>query len=126
VFSAEQVFTEIYIRKLLPAGVRSHRGRHRRRRLSQRPFPRPGRHADNFTWRYGRIRRSGRNLANRSEGPILAGAIVMALAGLMMFAFGLTFANFTALASEPQGHIAGTVSRFTGQSPPYLASGSAQ
>ena len=32
----------------------------------------------------------------------------------MMFAFGLMFANFTALAMEPQGHIAGTASSFYG------------
>jgi DHA1 family bicyclomycin/chloramphenicol resistance-like MFS transporter len=38
----------------------------------------------------------------------------MALAALMMFAFGLTFANFTALAMEPQGHIAGTASSLYG------------
>jgi DHA1 family bicyclomycin/chloramphenicol resistance-like MFS transporter len=40
--------------------------------------------------------------------------LFMALAGLMMFAFGLMFANFTALAMEPQGHIAGTASSLYG------------
>jgi MFS transporter, DHA1 family, multidrug resistance protein len=40
--------------------------------------------------------------------------IFMALAASMMFAFGLTFANFTALAMEPQGHIAGTASSLYG------------
>ena len=34
--------------------------------------------------------------------------------GLMMFAFGLMFANFTALAMEPQGRIAGTASSLYG------------
>src|SRR6202042_529584 len=34
--------------------------------------------------------------------------LFMALSALMMFAFGLMFANFTSLAMEPQGHIAGT------------------
>ena len=34
--------------------------------------------------------------------------LFMALSALMMFAFGLMIANFTALAMEPQGHIAGT------------------
>jgi MFS transporter, DHA1 family, multidrug resistance protein len=38
----------------------------------------------------------------------------LALCVCMMFAFGLTFANFTALAMEPQGHIAGTASSFYG------------
>jgi DHA1 family bicyclomycin/chloramphenicol resistance-like MFS transporter len=40
--------------------------------------------------------------------------LFMALAALMMFAFGLTFANFTALAMEPHGHIAGTASSLYG------------
>src|SRR5229473_3419376 len=40
--------------------------------------------------------------------------LFMALAALMMFAFGLMFANFTSLAMEPQGHIAGTASSLHG------------
>ncbi len=40
--------------------------------------------------------------------------LFMVLAALMMFAFGLMFANFTALAMEPQGHIAGTASSLYG------------
>ena len=40
--------------------------------------------------------------------------LFMVLAALMMFAFGLVFANFTALAMEPQGHIAGTASSLYG------------
>ena len=38
----------------------------------------------------------------------------MVLAASMMFAFGLMMANFTALAMEPQGHIAGTASSLYG------------
>jgi len=38
----------------------------------------------------------------------------MAISALMMFAFGLMFANFTAMAMEPQGHIAGTASSLYG------------
>jgi MFS transporter, DHA1 family, multidrug resistance protein len=41
-------------------------------------------------------------------------ALFMALSLLMMFAFGLMFANFTALAMEPHGHIAGTASSLYG------------
>ena len=41
-------------------------------------------------------------------------SLFMALAALMMFAFGLMFANFTSLAMEPQGHIAGTASSLYG------------
>jgi DHA1 family bicyclomycin/chloramphenicol resistance-like MFS transporter len=40
--------------------------------------------------------------------------LFMALGALMMFEFGLVFANFTALAMEPQGHIAGTASSLYG------------
>jgi MFS transporter, DHA1 family, multidrug resistance protein len=40
--------------------------------------------------------------------------LFMALAALMMFAFGLIYANFTSLAMEPQGHIAGTASSLYG------------
>jgi DHA1 family bicyclomycin/chloramphenicol resistance-like MFS transporter len=40
--------------------------------------------------------------------------LFIVLAALMMFVFGLMFANFTALAMEPQGHIAGTASSLYG------------
>jgi DHA1 family bicyclomycin/chloramphenicol resistance-like MFS transporter len=40
--------------------------------------------------------------------------LFMTLAALMMFFFGLIFANFTSLAMEPQGHIAGTASSLYG------------
>src|ERR1700681_4547020 len=40
--------------------------------------------------------------------------LFVTLAVLMMFSFGLMFANFTALAMEPQGHIAGTASSLYG------------
>ncbi|WP_156898487.1 multidrug effflux MFS transporter [Bradyrhizobium erythrophlei] len=41
-------------------------------------------------------------------------ALFVSLAALMMFAFGLMFANFTSLAMEPQGKIAGTASSLYG------------
>src|SRR3984957_18287675 len=41
-------------------------------------------------------------------------ALFVALAALMMFTFGLMVANFTSLAMEPQGHIAGTASSLYG------------
>jgi DHA1 family bicyclomycin/chloramphenicol resistance-like MFS transporter len=40
--------------------------------------------------------------------------LFMPLAALMMFSFGLMIANFTALAMEPQGNIAGTASSLYG------------
>ena len=58
----------------------------------------------------------------RSPASMLAAAklqmlplpLFMALSALMMFSFGLMIANFTALAMEPQGHIAGTASSLYG------------
>ena len=49
-----------------------------------------------------------------AELQMLPLSLFMALSALMMFAFGLIFANFTALAMEPQGHIAGTASSLYG------------
>src|ERR1700726_3075772 len=40
--------------------------------------------------------------------------LFVAVSALMMFAFGLMIANFTSLAMEPQGHIAGTASSLYG------------
>lgn len=51
-------------------------------------------------------------LAARSQALPLP--LFMALASLMMFSFGLMIANFTAMAIEPQGHIAGTASSLYG------------
>ena len=45
---------------------------------------------------------------------VLSLPVFMGLSALMMFAFGLVFSNFTALAMEPQGHIAGTASSLYG------------
>lgn len=40
--------------------------------------------------------------------------LFLALSVLLMFCFGMMFSNFTALAMEPQGHIAGTASSMYG------------
>jgi DHA1 family bicyclomycin/chloramphenicol resistance-like MFS transporter len=40
--------------------------------------------------------------------------VLLAISALMMFGSGLMFANFTAMAMEPQGHIAGTASSLYG------------
>ncbi|TAI60354.1 multidrug effflux MFS transporter [Bradyrhizobium sp. Leo170] len=50
-------------------------------------------------------------------------SLLMTLAALMMFTFGLMIANFTALAMEPQGHIAGTASSLYGSITTLLAIG---
>ena len=52
--------------------------------------------------------------ARKRRGERLPLGLFMPLAALMMFAFGLMMANFTALAMEPQGHIAGTASSLYG------------
>ena len=49
-----------------------------------------------------------------AEIQMLPLPLFIALAAAMMFAFGLMMANFTALAMEPQGHIAGTASSLYG------------
>ena len=49
--------------------------------------------------------------------------VYMVLAIGSMFAFGLMFSNFTALAMEPQGHIAGTASSLFGSITTLLGSG---
>lgn len=53
-------------------------------------------------------------LLTAATADMLPLASFMILAMLMMFAFGLMFANVTALAMEPQGHIAGTASSLYG------------
>ena len=45
---------------------------------------------------------------------VLPLALYMILATASLFSFGLIFANFTAIAMEPQGHIAGTASSLFG------------
>jgi DHA1 family bicyclomycin/chloramphenicol resistance-like MFS transporter len=53
-------------------------------------------------------------------------ALFMALSTLMMFFFGLMIANFTSLAMEPQGHIAGTASSLYGSITTLLGIGIGQ
>ena len=49
-----------------------------------------------------------------ARADVLSLPLFMVLSALMMFAFGMLTANFTALAMEPQGHIAGTASSLYG------------
>ena len=53
-------------------------------------------------------------MAIAARADVLPLPVYMGLATCTMFGFGLTFANFTALAMEPQGHIAGTASSLFG------------
>ena len=62
-----------------------------------------------------RLRRRRRGLADgREVADVAVAAVHGAVTALMMFSFGLMIANFTALAMEPQGHIAGTASSMYG------------
>ena len=58
--------------------------------------------------------RGRRRDAARGVQGVLPLPLFMVLAALIMFSFGLMFSNFTALAMEPQGHIAGTASSLFG------------
>jgi DHA1 family bicyclomycin/chloramphenicol resistance-like MFS transporter len=49
-----------------------------------------------------------------ARAQLLPLPLFVALSSLAMFALGLIIANFTALAMEPQGHIAGTASSLYG------------
>jgi DHA1 family bicyclomycin/chloramphenicol resistance-like MFS transporter len=49
-----------------------------------------------------------------ARADVLSLPLFMALSALMMFSFGMMVANFTALAMEPQGAIAGTASSLYG------------
>jgi DHA1 family bicyclomycin/chloramphenicol resistance-like MFS transporter len=49
-----------------------------------------------------------------ASSDMLPLALYMALSALALFTFGLMMSNFTALAMEPQGHIAGTASSLYG------------
>ena len=115
VLVAAGVHRHLPARALFSAGLRGHRDRHRHRRLSQRPLRRPARHARDLAWRAGRLRRGRRRSCwSAAKLQMLPLPLFMALSALMMFSFGLMIANFTALAMEPQGHIAGTASSLYG------------
>ena len=58
-----------------------------------------------------------------AKTQILPLPLFMTLAALMMFAFGLMFANFTALAMEPRGRVVGTASSLYGSVPTLLGIG---
>ena len=116
VFSSQQVFTGIYhLGHYFPLAFAAIAVGIAVARISQRQAGRQARHARDFAWRAGRLRRRRRGDARCGETrDDAAAAVYGALAALMMFAFGLMFANFTALAMEPQGHIAGTASSLYG------------
>ncbi len=115
VFSAQQVFTGIYkLGRYFPlafaviaigvavAGF-----------MNSRLVGRLGMRAISHSALVGFVAVAGITLAG-AQFEMLPLPLFMAIGTLLMFAFGLTFANFTALAMEPQGHIAGTASSLYG------------
>jgi DHA1 family bicyclomycin/chloramphenicol resistance-like MFS transporter len=116
VFISQQVFTGIYqLGHYFPlafAGIAIGTAIAGFRQL---PLRRPPRHARDFARRAGRLRRRGRDHAGGGESCRCCRCrCSWRSRHLMMFAFGLMIANFTALAMEPQGHIAGTASSLYG------------
>jgi len=115
VFSAQQVFTEIYkLGHYFPVAFAAIAiGIAVAGFLNARFVGRLGMRVISHGALVGFVAVAGIMLA-AVEIQMLPLPLFMALAALMMFAFGLMFANFTALAMEPQGHIAGTASSLYG------------
>ena len=115
VFSSQQIFTEIYqLGHYFPLAFAA----------SPSASPLPASSIPRFVGRLGMrvishgaligfVVVSATMLVTAKTGT-LGLPLFMALTALMMFAFGLMIANFTALAMEPQGHIAGTASSLYG------------
>src|ERR1700731_3449714 len=115
VFSSEQVFTEIYkLGNYFPLAFAAIAvGIAVAGFLNARFVGRVGMRVISHGALVGFVAVAGTMLL-AAKTQILPLTLFMALAALMMFAFGLMFANFTALAMEPQGHIAGTASSLYG------------
>jgi MFS transporter, DHA1 family, multidrug resistance protein len=115
VFSSQQVFTEIYgLGRIFPlafAGIAV--GTALAGFLNARFVGRLGMRVISHGALVGFVAVAGIMLA-AVKLQMLPLPLFMALSALMMFAFGLMIANFTSLAMEPQGHIAGTASSLYG------------
>ena len=112
---AAGVHRDLQARALFSDCVRRDRHRHRDRRLPQLPLRRPARHARDLARRIGRSTLPWPAIMlAAAKLQMLPLPLFMALSALMMFSFGLMISNFTALAMEPQGHIAGTASSLYG------------
>ena len=115
VFSSEQVFTEIYaLGNYFPLAFAAIAvGIAVAGFLNARFVSRVGMRVISHGALVGFVAVAGIMLLG-AKTQILPLPLFMTLAALMMFAFGLMFANFTALAMEPQGRIAGTASSLYG------------
>jgi len=115
VFTSQQVFTEIY--KLGPyfpvAFAAVANGTAIAGFINSRFVDRLGMRVISHGALLGYVAVSGIMLA-AAKLQMLPLPLFMFLSALMMFAFGLMISNFTALAMEPQGRIAGTASSLYG------------
>ncbi len=115
VFSAEQIFTETFhLGRLFPvafacvaAGIAAASF------LNSRLVGRLGMHLISHTALFVLLIATGMMMI-AAHFDALSLPLFMPLAILCTFSFGSSFANFTALALEPQGHIAGTASSMFG------------
>jgi MFS transporter, DHA1 family, multidrug resistance protein len=115
VFSSQQVFTEIYhLGHYFPLAFAAIAvGIAIAGFLNSRLVGKLGMRVMSHSALVGFVVVAGIMLAAEKTG-MLPLPLFMALGALMMFGFGLIIANFTALAMEPQGHIAGTASSLYG------------
>ena len=115
VFSAQQVFTEVYgLGRYFPIAFAAIAiGIAAAGFLNSRIVGRFGMRVISHSALTGSIAVTAVTVAAAWQGW-LTFPVYMVLAIGNMFAFGLMFSNFTALAMEPQGHIAGTASSLFG------------
>jgi MFS transporter, DHA1 family, multidrug resistance protein len=115
VFSSQQVFTEVFkLGRYFPLAFAAIAvGIAIAGFLNSRLVGKVGMRVMSHSALVGFVVVAGIMLAAEKAG-MLPLPLFMALGALMMFGFGLIFANFTALAMEPQGHIAGTASSLYG------------
>jgi DHA1 family bicyclomycin/chloramphenicol resistance-like MFS transporter len=115
VFSAQQVFTDIYrLGHYFPIAFAACAiGTAIAGFINSRFVDRLGMRVISHGALLGYVAISGIMLA-AAKLQMLPLPLFMALSALMMFSFGLMISNFTALAMEPQGRIAGTASSLYG------------
>jgi DHA1 family bicyclomycin/chloramphenicol resistance-like MFS transporter len=115
VFTSQQVFTEIYkLGHWFPVAFAACAiGTAIAGFINSRFVDRLGMRLISHSALLGYVALSGTMLA-AAKLQMLPLPLFMALSALMMFSFGLMISNFTALAMEPQGRIAGTASSLYG------------
>lgn len=115
VFTSQQVFTEVYkLGHYFPIAFAACAiGTAIAGFINSRFVDRLGMRVISHSALLGYVALSGTMLA-AAKLQMLPLPLFMALSALMMFSFGLMISNFTALAMEPQGRIAGTASSLYG------------